>query len=1355
MASEVTANGNASTSEGLTPAQKLMEMHAADEAHRPTVEDVVDEEDIVHPPPSASIQSSRPDSAASSIPSTPLVEKTAGKQKAQESDTVPVKKSNANVPLNTQSEELFPALGSGPKPRAPVSVPPAWGGKPAFVTTNGVNGAANGLASSNASSRASTPASGMVTPSSYVPSAAGQRGPSLQTLSLPGKYTERIQFAPSQLLPRNQLKKPLPDVLRDINRRSKAMVVYKPGPEGNYIFEGHGPVDAVRQALKEVANELGSRQSVKVPVPASARAHIIGRQGSKIQEISKRTGARIQVPKEEDSATPIDDDDDMTIDVLIEGNAVTAEMARREIESIVNERNSTINLRLKDIPAEFYPFLAGPHNSLINSLEDRRDVRVQIPQYHTWSTQAPPQAPRGQPIPFMPQASLPIQIAGERNAAREAQAELQRQVEELRRQLTIHQEPIERGRHQFIVGERGGSLHDFLEETGCSVIVPPNNDGSEAIYIVGPADKIQNGIDKVMDLASSMQMATVDIARQHGGAQAHARNLTRYLRYRQAIEELESRHEASIVLPSLADDPTAWQIYARNGKNTMKARADIMNLISGHPPSRLVNMNVDPFYHQFIQHQNAQHIRDDMGVQLVFPDENEDSREILLVYEGPTAPADYVIPRGAPSTADIQTYQRVLKEAQQFINNLPNIQLEIVSRDIEAPPKFHDKIRRHIDRLQQGLYEIPVQMVFGERRPQEGRRRSNNSIEMRGPTKAVDNLVTEVLAFIKQEEKDELERNHITTFNFPQKYANILIGKRGGNIRKLREEYDVDIQVNDGKVELKGPEAKANAAKSHILAMAKRLDDEATHVLKIKPQYHRDLIGAKGSQVNRLQDRYNVRINFPRSASANDEDAATEGAGSQKNYRTQAPDEVIIRGPKRGADEAREELLNLLQWTVDNSYTDTVSVAQNQIPSLIGSGGREMENLRLTTGAQIDVPGVRDAAGPSGRAEIKLKGTKRQVEEAKKLLQERAKIFDDTVTKTIEVDKKHHRALIGGSGANIRNIVIAAGGPDNPRDLARMVRFPRPDSEESAIRVEGPKDVVEKIAAAIQSQASALKNQITEIIDISPDKHRLLIGRGGETRRNLESQFNIQLDVPKQSVTGAARNQVKLKGEPAAVEKAKDHILALVKGQEGETVHVPKHLHHSIADNGQFFRRLRNEHKVTVDHGGQQPPAPPAQATTEAGKARKGANGASLPLITDEDTSAGAEENYSWEIVENNPVDPSANTTDTIPWVLHGPSDSLPRARAALESAIEAASRPSATGYLILPDPRAYRLVVGPGGSTINTIRKKTGTKVQVPRDQAKGEAIEITGTKEGVEEARELILEIVNKGGNGGGRKG
>ena len=301
---------------------------------------------------------------------------------------------------------------------------------------------------------------------------------------------------------------------------------------------------------------------------------------------------------------------------------------------------------------------------------------------------------------------------------------------------------------------------------------------------------------------------------------------------------------------------------------------------------------------------------------------------------------------------------------------------------------------------------------------------NEQKISAYGPKDRLDSLAERILAFIEMEKQDELERGHTMSFDFPQKYANFLIGKRGENIAKLRDEFDVEIQVNDGKVEIKGPKAKAEGAKSRILSLAKRLEDETTHIIKIKPQYHREMIGAKGSQVNRLQDRYNVRVQFPRSAQHTHDDdsvadAASDIGGPKGNRPNQAPDEVIIRGPKKGADEAREELLSLLQWTIDNSHSSIVSVAQGQLPSLIGQGGKEMENIREITGAKIDVPGNRDTADATGRVEIKIKGTKSQVENAKKLFEERAKVFDESVTKSIDVDKKYHKALIGGGGGLI------------------------------------------------------------------------------------------------------------------------------------------------------------------------------------------------------------------------------------------------------------------------------------------------------------------------------------------------
>lgn len=986
---------HSSGSSALSAAEKLMQQHAAHESHNPTVEEVPDEDALPHPAPSAA--TSQP--TADPTPAAESTGKAAGKQ--------PVHDAPAKRPaLDTKSEELFPALGA-PKSAAPAA-PSMWSKKPAVVAkaANGIpNGVVNGTGAADTSSRASNPMSGMVTPTS---TAQSQRGPS--QVSLPGRNSESIDLPPSYMTPRDQLKKPVEHILRDINKRSKANVVMKSGPGGNYRFEGTGPIDAVRTALKEVASQLCSKQKASVPIPMSLRGRIVGKQGATIQAISKRTGARINISKQEAAEILEDDDLDSTVDVTIEGDPFAVQMAKQDIEKIVNEHTSSASTRLKHIPAEYYPFLAPAYNQRLNALQQGRDLNMQFPQYHTWNRDAQPQLPDNrQPASFAAQAGLPIFLSGDRQAVADARAEIDRQVQELERQLTLEQLDVERSRHQFIVGKKGKALEDFLAETGCTVILPPDGTDDETVIVVGPADKIDEAKDKVMELASSMATATADIARAHAnaprGAQNHARDITRYLQQRQAIQELERTHDATIVPDSTGN----WHIYASEGKNAIKARADVMNLIAGHPPARFHPIQIDPFYHQHIREHAAPQIREQHGVRVVIPD---GAGDVLLVFEDRAPSPEYTLPRKAPNQQETKAFQQALQEAQQQILALMSGRPAIVSRDLDAPHKFHPKIQRHVDRHHQSLGQgqIPVQVTYGGS-PQAGSRRPN--VGLRGPQNDVDALEQMLKAFIEQEEKDELERGFTLSFEFPQRHANHLIGRKGENINKLREEHDVDIQLNDGKCEIKGPEAKANACKKEILAMVKKLDDEATHRLNIAPEFHKDLIGAQGSQVNRLQDRYGVRVQFPRNKQNDDDASIADGSSRRDN---QQPNEVIVKGPSRGADACRDELLSLLQYVKDNSYVATVSVAQNQLPSLIGAGGKEMEALRLETGAQVDVPSSRDTAGPDGRVEIKIKGSKKAVDDAKKLIQEKAKVYDNTVVRNLDVDRKLHRIIIGAQG---------------------------------------------------------------------------------------------------------------------------------------------------------------------------------------------------------------------------------------------------------------------------------------------------------------------------------------------------
>ena len=653
------ANGSAAASDSLTPAQKLLAQH--DEAHQPTIEDVVDEDDVAHPPPSA------PAAPA------PLSEKAAGKQKAQESAPA---KPRTEQKLDTTSEEAFPSLA---KPRPSNIVPTAWGKRPA-TTAPGTNGLANGA--SNASSRASTPASTLFTPAS---SQAGGRPVDSQLFSLPGQHKDRITLEHSQMIPRSQLKKPVKDILNDIQKGSKVKIEYKEAAGNKIMFEATGAQrEAVHKALREVASQLGSKQTIKVTIPSSTRAHVIGRQGATIQAIQKKTGARVTIPKQDDTPAPTnEDEDDASIDVVIEGDAIAASLARDEVERIVNERTSTVNLRLKHIPPEYYPFIAGAGNSNLNTLEGKGDIRLQIPQYHTFE-QSPPNIPEpGQPLSFTPRANYPIHISGDRIAAQQARDAIERQYAQLQQQLAMRQESVPRGRHQFIVGERGTSLQDFFQETGCSLILPPPGHEDEAVYVIGPPERLEEGINKVLDLAGSMAFTNANYPRQWSSS--HAQNVNRYLRQREAINHLERAHNASIV----ADGP-GWEIYSRDTKDGMKARADILNLLNSHPPSRVANLGagtINPYYHQHLCDRHARDIRNQYGVHLVKSEDDDEEPGLLLVYEGTGSPSEYQLPRGQPSAQEVRQFEQALKQAQKHILELLSQNQEVVNRNLEAPPK--------------------------------------------------------------------------------------------------------------------------------------------------------------------------------------------------------------------------------------------------------------------------------------------------------------------------------------------------------------------------------------------------------------------------------------------------------------------------------------------------------------------------------------------------------------------------------------------------------------------------------------------------------------------------------------------
>ncbi|KAH6647317.1 hypothetical protein BKA67DRAFT_662120 [Truncatella angustata] len=1260
----------ATTSETSSAAERLLQQHA--ENHHVTVEDAPDE-DLPRKP-----------AASASAPAVSL-------------------------------EDDFPALGAGANGNKGKSKEAA---APAIWMAKLNTGAAN---TPNGTSRASTPASnaGLATP---PPAASGP-----QSLNLPGRHNESVILDPSSILPRNQLKRPIPDLVKDINRKSRANLAFS--YQGNRLkIDATGPQDHAQQAIRDLVNQIGIKHTIKVPIPRSVRAHLIGKGGATIKAIQEKSGAKVQLPKTDDNQAAAEDDEDALIDVIVEGNTVSAAVARELIRKIAGDHSSNLTSKLKTVPAEIYPFIAGPNNSRLAQLEKEHGAQIRVPPHQPWSHPIP-KSQNGERQWFSaPRDENWIQLAGERPGVAAARAAIERHAQELQNQLVINQEQIPFSRHQFIIGDNGMPVDEFFNETNC-VIILPSDPSQDTVTIIGTEEDVARGVDKAQELSMFLNQTSIDVSRSHkhanNGAPSYMRDVARYLRQRKEIERLEKLHQVHISTPVSDGRGLPWDLFGRDGKNILKAQKEVNSIVGGHPPSRFATIPIDPFFHAYLRSDIKPQVQNDFGVQVVVPDAAEAQLPVLLVFEGESAAQpSYEVPQVAPNTQELKAFQQGLEDARKHILDLINKQEEIKTETLEVPVKFHEKLRKFIKREQDATTrkagEIPVRVSV-----------KGTTITMRGTASAVDSLAAKANDFVEQEKEDEKERGFILKFDFPQKHANHLIGKSGSHINELREKFDVDIQVQNGEVELKGPKAKAERARAHINSLAKSWADETTHTLKIEPKYHRELIGSGGSQITRLQDRYKVHINFPRTARAgkDDDSAADAASDAGKPKRQQGADEVVIRGPKKGADEARDEIFSLYSYLKDNSFTATITVQQKQLPSLIGAQGSAMDELRQKTGAKVDIPNERNES-QDALVEVTIKGTKSQVAEAKKIIEEKKAVFEDSVTKTVEVDKKWHKVLIGPGGSTLRDIITKAGGPDDRRLQNRYIQFPKADADGNAIKVEGRKDVVDKIIASIEGMVSERASQVSETVDVPIEKHRSMIGRGGDAKRKLESEFSVSIDIPRQ---GAGQTGVKITGKPDAVAKAKEHIQSSFKEEPTETVQVPRKYHNAISNNGQFFRRLRNDFKVTVDHAGQ---APPTKTKSANARVSTGAT----PLITDDPEEVA--DAHSWNLVES-----TSNEEGDIPWVLKGTAENVERAKEAINKALEQAKKPSTTGYLVLADPSTYRYVIGQGGSKVNAIRKQSGSQIQVPKDQASDEAIEITGTKEGCEKAKDLILEAVREG--------
>lgn len=237
-----------------------------------------------------------------------------------------------------------------------------------------------------------------------------------------------------------------------------------------------------------------------------------------------------------------------------------------------------------------------------------------------------------------------------------------------------------------------------------------------------------------------------------------------------------------------------------------------------------------------------------------------------------------------------------------------------------------------------------------------------------------------------------------------------------------------------------------------------------------------------------MEEKYGVKLSFPRD--------------NKDGSATSKPDEVTIRGGKKGVAAVKAELLEAAAFESESRQSLTFTVPTKSVSQIVGKSGATINGIKDETGAQID---IEKTPTDDGKTQVTVRGDKKAIAAAKAAVLAVAESIGDEITINVTVDPKYHRTLIGQGGGKLRELVAACGGPTEGYKQNGLINFPKQGDEAvDQVRLRGDKTLVNKIKAELEKQVKVLQDTKTIGVVVPANQHASKIGRGGSALQDLQ-----------------------------------------------------------------------------------------------------------------------------------------------------------------------------------------------------------------------------------------------------------
>ncbi|KAJ2367850.1 hypothetical protein H4S01_001919, partial [Coemansia sp. RSA 2610] len=1059
-----------------------------------------------------------------------------------------------------------------------------------------------------------------------------------------------------------------------------------------------GRREAVARAKREICAQLSPQVTRVVQVPAAVRAQIAGVRGRALQAIEAQTHTRIALGK-----APRDDGEFAVVDVTITGDHASVTAAAAQIEAAVDQRTTRRAARINDVPRDAHALLVGKDGAGLAALQaTHTGVQIRIPG----------------PL----DADAAIALVGERDAVQAAAADLRAAAQALLQNSRTATVAVPKRQHRFVVGAGGQTLVEIMRATGCSVAVPAPGSPSEHVTVRGPESALGAAAALVMAKAQSAAIETVDPSALHEYSQPllYVRRALQYFHDRNRFRRIESEHGVTLRVPTVAQAVQAKQpsqvlieVQGRDAHAVAAARDALTALFAAFPPFHFNSIDVEPHLHALLASGGATtaRLQAARSVYALFP-ADPSARDVLVVYEG----FNPDIERAAPAAREAAVRALLRTTLEEFRKTMQQ-DTSFTATTVEVPAAM----QRVLDTdavLKVASVEGHVALRLGSAsdaapastRVQRETELGDDEIEVKGRVSDVERVVAELQRRVAAAAERERQRAFRDQVAVPKALLARIIGRGGENIRRLRAERDVTVDVADGTgsapalVKLQGTREDVAAVAAELQALAEREADQTEEIVRVAADIHRALIGSGGRYVKRLEDKYTVRIAFPSSRRDADDGAPLE------------PDQIRIRGGRSGVEGAKAELLELAAYEIEHSHAERFAVPAAALPHIVGRAGARITEIKDESDTRIDLGDPRD-----GHVSVSIVGTRAGAKAARAAIEAIVAEQDAQVDEVLPVARRHHRFLIGSGGSRVRSLVTEAGGdPDALTGAgACRIQFPRAsDTAAEGVRLKGDRAVVAAVRARIEELVAERERMTTLSVAIPVTQHAFIIGRGGAQLRQLQDTHSVEIHFRSKAAradSDADPSAVRITGLPENCEAAAAALRALIRDESSIT--VPLALHQRVGGrNGSLWRRLRSDFDVQVD--AVRVDKAPARRIDEA-------NDHAEETAVFRDTAAGL----------------AGLSAD---WVLRGGKDNLAKATELINR--EIATAESTVEARLRIESHLHRHIIGKQGATVANIRDLTGCEITVPKRGSTSQWVSVSGTRPEVEQAVELINQAVEE---------